>query len=538
MLLSAILGGIITYLGVLTNYYNMPENTSFLIVEDAVFPLYNATYFNVTILNPSNSLSDLNITIIRVNVVGTTQVYDVNITEPELALLRRGTRQTFKCKRNWSNFAGETVTIEPIYVNASIESKTFVTPNVKLKVTPIFNPTISIDHFNLTVENLAESKINLTISDIKLFQIPLNSNVTPTIASGYVLPNGSSVKFKVDYNWENLRGQNATITVGTLEGYEATYTTNALLGAILSIQEIKFEYTDTTRFSVVIKSSEDSTATATISKMNLTLQERNVVVINTTLPQIGSPTAFNSVPKNTSRTFVCSWNWTDYRNKTVTLNVYTNEGFIISNKTARTLPAIIWNVTEVIFDLDDTNYFLVNVTNVKTSLNNITITQVRLNQSLASFNQTTLSPDEQKIINCTIDWKSFIGKNVTVTVTRDNSANITKTITIPAVQLKLGDVFGTGYNATTPFLTIYVNITVSNPINSLTNVTVTRIVFEVRNSTFEMEYNLTYPKLGQNGYILKIGETVTFMCEWDWTRYIRLPSIKNILDVNLPDFSP
>lgn len=527
MLLSAVFGGIVTYLGVLTNYYNMPENTSFLIVEDAVFPLYNATYFNVTILNPSNSLSDLNITMIRVSVVGTTQVYDVNITEPELALLRRGTRQTFKCKRNWSNFAGETVTIEPIYVNASIESRMFATPNVKLKVTPTFDPSISIDHFNLTVENLAQSKINLTISDIKLFQIPLNSNVTPTIDSGYVLSNGSSVKFKVDYNWENLRGQNATITVETVQGYEATYTTNALLGAILDIQQIRFNELDTSRFNVTVRSSEDSTATATVSKMNLTLEGGNIVVINNTIISnasfpLGNPSVeiYFTIPKNTSKTFTCIWNWTSYRDKNVTVSTLTKEGFVIPNKTELTLPATIWHVAEVIFDHDDTNHFLVNVTNAKTSLNNITITGIFLNQTSLTINQTVLQPNEQKIINCTIDWKDFIGKNATVIVERDNLANISRTIKISVVGLKiLGETLVHDHSTGQYFPIPYVNITISNSNSSLVNVTITQIRLLVNNVNHTIDNYLTSPEISPNGYLLKIGETVTITCFWDWVAY-------------------
>jgi hypothetical protein len=524
MLLSAVFGAIIAYLGVISNYYNMPENTTFLIVEDAVFPLYNATYFNVTILNPSNSASDINITAIRVSVEGQNAVYDVNTTEPALSAIRRGTRQTFKCKQNWSNFAGQMVRIEPISTNASIESKSFPTPNVKLKITPIFNPTASIAYFNITMENPAESLINLTISDAQLFLIPLKTNMTPTLP--YVLVNGTTKSFRCDYNWETLKGQNATITVKTSEGYEAVYTTSKLLGAILSIQEVKFDYADTTRFTVTITSSEDSTATATISKINVTLQEGNTVVINQTLPQIGAPTVFNSVPKNSSRTFTCTWNWNTYRNKTVTVKAHTNEGFIIPNKTSQTAPPIIWNITEVKFDLEDTNHFSVNLTNVKTSLNNITITEIRLNQTLVAMNQTIVNPDQQKVINCTFDWKNFIGKNATVIVERDNTANISRTINIPAVQLKLGDILDFGYNATTPFPTIYFNLTISNSNNSLANVTVNRIVLEIGNKTFEIEYNLTYPQLGLNGYRLKIGETVTFMCEWDWTRYLAGASAK------------
>lgn len=534
MLCSAVFGGIIAYLGVIANYYNMPENTTFLIVEDAVFPVYDAAYFNVTILNPSNSASDINITAIRVSVEGKDQTYNVTATEPELSLLGRGTRQTFKCKENWSSFAGETVRIEPVAANASIKSQLYTTPNVKLKITPVFDPSISMEYFNVTVENPAESIINLTISDIELFDTSLKANVTPSL--NYVLPRNTTESFRVDYNWEDLRWRNVTTTVKTVEGYEAVFTTNELLGVILTIDEVKFDYMDTTYFNVTIASLPDSTTTASISKMNLTLQEGNTVVINETSPQIGSLSVDNSVPQNTSKTFTCFWNWTTYRDKNVTVNVYTNEDFDIPSETVQTPSAIIWNVTELKFDLDDTDRFLVNVTNSKASLSNITITEIRLNQTTVTMNQTVLQPDEQKVIICLFDWKNFIGKNVSLTIFREGGANISKTLEISPVGLKIlgdslivGDLRQQYTNITIPLPILYFNLTIANSNNSLKNVTIIRITLETGNQTFEIEYNLTYPKLGPNGYVLKIGETITFMCEWDWTRYMTGAPIKIIV---------
>jgi hypothetical protein len=242
MLCSAVFGALISYLWVMANYYNMPENITLLIVEDVVFPIFDARYFNVTILNPSNSASDVNITAIRLSVEGKNEVCNVTTTDPPIHptpfILRRGTKQTFKCERNWSNFAGETVRIEPVAANASTKSYSYATPKVKLKLTPNFDASQSIEFFNLTIQNSAESVVNLTISEIIIFGSSINA--TPTLP--YVLSPNQTKTFRCYWNWENVRGKNVTITVKTSEGYESAYTTNELPDAALYIDEVRFNY--------------------------------------------------------------------------------------------------------------------------------------------------------------------------------------------------------------------------------------------------------------------------------------------------------
>jgi len=46
-------------------------------------------------------------------------------------------------------------------------------------------------------------------------------------------------------------------------------------------------------------------------------------------------------------------------------------------------------------------------------------------------------------------------------------------------------------------------------------VTVTKIIFETGNKTYEIDNSLTYPKLAPNGYYLRIGENITIACIWD-----------------------
>ncbi|MCW3993773.1 MAG: hypothetical protein NWE85_04325 [Candidatus Bathyarchaeota archaeon] len=517
ILCSAVLGALISYMLVMSNYYNMPENTTLLIVENVAFPILDFTYFNVTILNPSNSASDVNITAIRLSVEGTDEIHDVTKTEPEPLpfLITIGTRLTFKCKENWSNFAGETVRIEPVTENASIRSCLYTTPKVKLVLIPNFDVSQSVEYFDLTIENSAQSIVNLTISEIKLFGTSINENVTPALP--YVLSTSQRQKFQCNWNWESLRGQNVTITVKTAEGYETTYTTSKLLGVALYIPEVRFDYTDVTYFNLTISSSEDSTTTATIDRINLTLQDGTPVNINETFPPIGIPSIFNSVPPNQSRTFKCFWNWSKHRNETIAINAYTLEGFTIPSKTTNIPPTVVWNVTDVQFDLDDVKYFSVNVTNTPCSLHEINVTKILFDGNLTITNPPfeVLSSGEQITFNSTFDWKRFIGENITITVLTQDGLSVSKLITIPRVGLKLLD-----KPAISELFFSYINITISNSNNSLQNVTITKIIFETGNETYEIDGTLTYPTLAPDGYSFKTGEKVTIVCPWNWALYL------------------
>ena len=538
MLCSVIFGALISYLWVMSIYYNMPEDTTLLIVTDAVFPgppTPDLTYFNVTILNPSNSISDVNITAIRLSVEGRDESYDINETEPEPLpfLIRRGTRQTFKCKRNWGNFAGEIVRIEPVAVNASTKSYSYVTPRVKLNLTPTFDESQSVEYFNLTIENSAESVINLTISEIMINAESINENVTPPLP--YLLSINTTEIFRCNWNWDwRVAGrQNVTVKVTTEEGYESVYVTNELSGAYLYIDEISFDYTRASYFNLTVSSSEYSTATAMLDKVNLTLPDETTITLNTIPPLniIEIPISPNQSLPSPIR---CLWDWNAYRNETITVSVYTRQGFTTPTMTVITPSAVVWNITDVKFDLDYTEHFLVNVTNMGCSLHDINVTKILLeeNETLIDPPFAVLTNGTEIMFNCTFDWKHLRGQDVVLTAVTKDGLNVSRIVIIPSVELELlgenfvfGDLRDIFPNTTVPIP--YVNITISSSNNSLQNVTLTKIILEIENGTLEIDSTLTYPPLAPNGYILKTGETVTVICLWNWVVYLaRSQSVK------------
>jgi len=502
LLCSLVFGALLSYLWVMASFYNMPENRTLLLVEEVAFPATNARFFNVTILNPSNSATDANITAIHLIVKESGETYNVTATDPSLPFwLHRGRRQTLKCERNWSPLAGETVRIEPVAADTSTVSLTIAVPETELLVAATFDPSESVQYFNLSVTNSPQSEVNLTISEVFVFGMSVE-NVSPSLPLTNPLPPGNTEMLQCNWDWKSMGGLSVNITVKTLEGFESTYTTEQLPGSIFHIESIKFDYSDPTYFNVTFNSSEDSTTKATLNRIDLTLQEGTTVQINDTDPQVGFPILSWILP-NQSRTFKCFWNWSEYRNKNVTVNAYTMEGMTIHNKTVRTPPEMVWNITDISFDLDELEHFSVNIRNTHSSLQNITVTKVELNEEESNF--TVLIPiGEETEIICPIDWTDLRGQNVSVRVHAGET--LSRNLTLPSVSLKIieahFDIDGEGENY---------NFTVQNNANSLLNVTVSNVALTIQD-------NVAYQAEGLNT-VVEVGQNKTLKFSWDWSLY-------------------
>ena len=514
ILCSVIFGALASYMWVIANYYNMPEDTSLLVIEDVQFSVADFTHFNVTILNPSNSVIDVNITALLLRVETRDELYAVPEVEPAIPfVINRGTRQSFKCMINWSNMTGQVIRVEPVAGNASTRSFPYALPYVSLTATPNFDHTESVDYFNLTLQNAQQSTANLTISEIQILSDSINAT-TPSLP--HVLQPNDTQVFRCDRNWDNLRGQNVTITVKTTEGYELDLTTGELLGAALNIADIKFDYSDSTYFNLTISSSEDSTAAAIINEVNLTLADETTMTLNTIPPLHIIPIP---IPPNQSLTIKClGWDWNMSRNETITVTVYTKQGFTAPSKTVRTPPAIVWNITDAKFDLDDVEHFTVNVTNMPCSLNGINVTGILLNGTAATMGSQflVLNPDEQGVINCTIqDWTNFRGADANITAITQDGLNASIIVTVPSVNLTIAP-FAFFDNST---IIPYVNITISNAAFSSQNATIKQITFTVGNVTYAIDGGLTTPSFVPSGYVLTVGASATVVCPWNWTLY-------------------
>jgi hypothetical protein len=515
-LASLIIGGFISYMWVMSSFYNMPQNPSFLSVENVVFSQYNFNYFNVTVLNPSNSNSQLNITGFQLIVESQNETFSVGTAEPALPFqLKIGAKQDFKCSRNWSDLAGETVKVEPLVDGtASTRSLPYVTPMVKLLVSG-FSTAEDVGHFNLTVQNSAGSAINLTLTDITVFNVNVNST-SPSLPT--VLSVGQQQVLRCAYNWTDQEGLNLKITVHTDVGYEQVYETSTIQSAVLGIDNVYFDNADASYFKITVISPPPptSTAVATLSGVNVTLADNTTLVLQTIPTLIGS---LITVAPNGTQSLRCLWNWSAHRNEQIVVQAFTKQGFTVVSKTVKTPAAVVWSVGNVQFDLNYLGNFSVNVTNAPVSLGEINITEVDFNQNTTSVIPVVVAPANSSVVVCGFNWTGFVGASVAVTVHAvygQNEMTISQTLALP--YLKVANATFSYFPTGTPG-NPYVNVTLFNSLYSPFNATVTQISVTANNATSLIDGTLAFPRIGSNGYLLSIGSEMTFVCPWDWNPY-------------------
>ena len=511
ILASLIIGALISYMWVMAAFWNMPQNATTMVVEDVVFPSGNFTYFNVTVINPSDSISDLNLTAFKVVDESTNKTYDVPTTDPSVPFnMTIGTRQTFRCYQNWGDFAGDSVRIEPVAGNTSVLSKNYTPPEARLVISG-FNASENVQYFNLTVQNFFSSVMNLTISEITVAGETVTARTTPTLP--LVLTQGQSKDFRIERNWGTLTGQNVTIVVKTAEGLEQTYVTPTILGAYLYVGEVNFDYSRSTYFNITVKNAPESTTEATLSMLNLTLPNGTTITPRTTPPLA----ALTKLPSNSSLSLICFWDWTAIRNQSFIVQVFTKEGFSVQNKTATTPPAILWGLGDIRFDVSDLQHFSVNVTNMLASVQAINVTEVDFNETSTVVTPIVVAPGSQNPIICEYNWTDFIGSSINISVHATYDAvqiSISQTTKIP--YFGIVSISNSNFTTGNPYL----NITVYDSQYSKANATVVQISVNAGNTTFVLDGTIASPKIRTPGYTITSGEEVTFTCPWDWSPYL------------------
>jgi len=520
ILCSAVFGAFLSYMWVMANFYLEPENVN-LVITQVDFPVDHADYFYVTVMNPSHSPSGTNITEIYFTVEGDNKLYQVTNTYPEALPIHveKGTSKTIKCDENWGEFAGKTIAVHVSATNASGAEASAETKLVKLELETKFNATVSCKQFNVTIRNQPQSVINLTLTKIYV-NLAAVENVT-------LLPNGQNVTFPINlfigesvslqclYNWENVK--NPTVRVETSEGYYAEASTNATASVLLRITDVMFNETNPDEISITVLNSEASSTPVDIIDIALTYSNGTEYHIN------GNDTNPSFAPYyrldiSKAVTFNhCVWNWRNYRDQNIAITVNVKQGFTPASKTVTTLQPVIFKITELNFNLTETNHFLVKIANMPCSLWDINITKIKLNENETIFEPQIIPVGEEKIFNCNFSWTSFRGKNVTITAYTKDGLSFPETIMLPSVDLKI--LVDTHDFAKSTEGIPYVNITVVNTLFSNRTVKVTQIIFKTENTTDTINGALTNPTLVPNGYTLTVGANATILCPWNWILY-------------------
>jgi len=339
LLVSGIVGAVLSYLWTVGYYvdkeWKVPEGTS-ITITNITFPIEDCEYFTVTVLNPSYSKADAYITGIAIiatsNDVETIYSIPAASTDPQISNpypLEKGKTVTFKCERNWGEFAGQTIRVVVFLQNDSGATFPFTTSEVELEIVKIeFDISVTVERFNVTIRNSADSFISLNLTEI-LFDyssIPYE-NIT-THDENATLPqqlqSGQNKTFICAWNLlkTGALGSSHTITARSLQGYSATYKTETLpQSALLNITDVAFNASDTGGFNVSVARLDSSPYNITVSRVTITNGTQifeNITIISDII-----------LRPNSTISIRCLWNWEAFKDQEVRIMVHTTQGFFI-----------------------------------------------------------------------------------------------------------------------------------------------------------------------------------------------------------------
>jgi hypothetical protein len=518
LLMATIVGAILSYLWVMGYFITLesviPEKTT-VSIANVTFNPQNTAYFFVTLLNPSYSPTEANVT----EIVASTGKDIHNITEVHPLLpyrLLKGEEEIFKCLWNWANYTGETVKIIAFVADGSGPTFEMETPLVDLKITDLsFNSTISVTHFNVTVQNSPSSVTYVNITEVTMDREPISAERL-SISLPYTLDLNESVSFTCMWDWSIHQDKNVTVAVHTLQGY-AAYSTHLTSKPVnLTITNVLFTITDTAHFNVTVNNSADSPTYVNITRLTVIVENRTVqewTIENRTEVDPDFPYMLN---QNSSQTFSCLWNWTDQRDKNVTVTVYTLQGFTAQYIQVTPAP-IILEIINPIFNPLETNSFNVTVKNSEFSIMDTNVTEITVTVDGISENITNVIPSLQggitlllgtnQTFTCSWNWTECSGKNVTIVVKTQEGYSAYST-PVPLAALTISDVH---FNLLD---TAHFIVTVQNPTEL--NFNLTTINAEIKDGPV---LNITdvEPDLP---FLLPPSTSITFMCSCeDWTGY-------------------
>lgn len=530
MLASAITGALLSYMWVVGYYENLkirvPE-TPTIAITDVSFNDNDTSFFEVTVLNPTYSASDE-----PANVMGfavSTKnglLYNVTEVDPGIPLpLNIGESETFTCYWNWANYTGETVKIIALTAEessgATLQKET---PLVRLLITEVdFDPTVSVTRFNMTVKNSNSSVTHINVTQIVLTSenvtVHVGNLTTPSLP--YRLDPNDSVLFRCDWNWTDYQNKNITIVAHTSQGYRSqSYKVATPKPTVFGITDVLFSIANTTYFNVTVQNFEVSPLSSyvNITKISVVMENGTTRDITEVYPPLTPPPALY---QNDSVTFRCSWNWTEYLGKNVTVIVNTVQNYTASYNETTAVPI---TITEAAFNLNYTSYFNITVQNSEFSPTSANITKIILtmeNATVQEINGTLVDPPlipnpysldagENETFACQWNWKYYQGKNVVIAVhTLENYTAYYRQMTPVNLTLNVTHVV---FN---PRDTSYFDVTIENSEHSFVDANITKIIVTVENETLK-EITELIPHLPK---ILPVNSSVAFRCSWNWTEY-------------------
>ncbi|MEM2111857.1 MAG: hypothetical protein QXX08_08280 [Candidatus Bathyarchaeia archaeon] len=333
LIATFVLGAFLSYMWVVGYYVSLglkiPEKPV-ISISNIKFNPQRTTSFNITILNPTLSSSEVKILGISVLTENGT-LYEIKDTVPTIPsngyTLQVGESKTFHCFWEWGAFTGQSLKVMVFIADGSGGTIRGIFPLVNLTITDFQVDPLFANRFRLIISNSENSAtyVNLTLVRIT------SSNGTEVISAiepalPQKLEPNASISLIGYWDWSSHQNEMITIQIETAEGYTTRSIKMISTYVTFSIGEVSFNASDTLHFNLTIINSETSIIPVNITKITVTLENETVHQVTPVTPAL--PYVLD---KNATVTFHCSWNWTDYRDKTVTITVTTLEGYTASS---------------------------------------------------------------------------------------------------------------------------------------------------------------------------------------------------------------
>jgi len=293
------------------------------------------------------------------------------------------------------------------------------------------NTTISIIDVNLDAENAETFNITLlnptyspTEATIKEIWAATEDNEAHRILSinpqlPYELGKGKEETFNCAWNWGDYIGETMKIIVLVEDGSGAVYEIKTA-SVRLEITAAVFERNDTQHFNLTIHNPETSVIDLNVTKITVSMENKTVFNVREITP---------SIPKvllvDTYNTFKCSWDWTDYRGKNITITVYTSQGYAYQLTKTTPNPAQL-SITDAVFNTSNMTVFNITVENSENSIvsANLTIVEILFTNSTSQEVSVesppslpyTLPIGDTVTFKCLWNWADNRGETIAITV--------------------------------------------------------------------------------------------------------------------------
>ncbi|MEM2987611.1 MAG: hypothetical protein QXK26_01050, partial [Candidatus Bathyarchaeia archaeon] len=433
MIISAIVGGIISYAFTIVYFTKKPEGTT-LVITDVHIDKEDVSQFTISVLNPSYSPTDATISRIAISLEEETQLYDVVKTEPTLEngiVIPIGESKNITCikvKRDKANvtlgeligsygFAGKDIIVHvfsPDSVAANVKVKA---PYVKLDIAERFDSKLSFKKFNITLTNDPQSEVDITINDIIIGGVDAQANRT---IKGTVIPkNGEPICFMFNGSWHGV--VKTSIIVYTEQGY--IFRKEAELKNVeAAIQNVSFNIDHRDHFNVTIFNFAESAHYANLTMIKGRLDNGTYIPEKIFVPPVG-------LAPNSTATIRINWNWTQYRERSITIVAYFLQDFETPPYTVTTPSSAVIKILneERVFNLKDHKHFNITIQNHASSLEAINVTKIVVKEKGEILTGNQVSPKlphgpiqrgDSETFSCLFDWADFVkdqGRNLTLT---------------------------------------------------------------------------------------------------------------------------